>query len=96
MYVVISKFSWGSMPPDPPTRLCMFYIPSLILRLLSDVLQATNVRRLGNEAIARAQKTASAMRTAPIPTLYVCPPLSSISGSALGTAYGFHGSCGWL
>ena len=41
------------MPPDPPTTLCMLYIRALVLGLLSDVLQATNARRPGNEASAR-------------------------------------------
>ena len=41
------------MPPDPPTTLCMLYIRGLVLRLLSDVLQATNARRPRNEASAR-------------------------------------------
>ena len=41
------------MPSDPPTTLCMLYIRGLVLGLLSDVLQATNSRRPGNEASAR-------------------------------------------
>ena len=76
-----SKFSLGGMPPDPPTRLCicMLYIRSLVLRLLSDVLRATNAGE--GEASAR---TGNCVLRAPHQSplyMHAPPPPSSISGS---------------
>ena len=80
------------MPPDPPTRLCILYICSFVLRLLSDIYckLATNARRPGNAASARTQTTAShTRRTNPH---FICMPLpSSISGSAPAVS----ASTGW-
>ena len=70
------------MPPDPTTILCMLYIRGLVLGLLSDVLQATNVRRPGNEASARTDNCVlRAPRQSPLYNMYAPLP-SSISGSA--------------
>ena len=70
------------MPPDPPTTLCILYICGLVLGLLSDVLQATNARRPGNEASAHTDNCV--LRTPHQSTLYMYAPSSSISKSAPG------------
>ena len=73
-----SKFSWGSMPPDPPTRLCILYIHGLVLGLLSDVLQVTNAQRPGNEAsVCTDNCVLCAPHQSPL-TLYICPPFFNL------------------
>ena len=73
------------MPTDPPTRLCMLYIHSFVLRLLTDILQVMNVRRPGNKVCMHMDKRVlHASHQSPL-DMYA--PLSSVSGSALGHRY---------